>query len=80
MEISDFQTPQYPPYVQTTEQRRRWDYCRANSILYCGENGQPAENTESEDVWMMTRSLYRSDIPTDPPSDDADRQVRQGRG
>ena len=47
---------EYPPYVGTDEQRKRWDF--AAGI---------AEETFPDlpdQAWQMTRSLYGSDLPT----------------
>lgn len=59
---------QYPPYVRTQEDIRRWESCQQVAIQSSGEPEHSAA------VWQMTRTLYHSDIPTDvdaegePPS------------
>lgn len=52
----------YPPYVLTPEQRRRWDAAEAAARRVAEEIGG-----NEETVWLATRSLYKSDIPTGPP-------------
>lgn len=48
----------YPPYVVGDEQRLRWDLCEAIARRIFGEDGEAQ-------VWMATRSIYKSDIPTE---------------
>lgn len=50
----------YPPYVQTKEEERRWDYCVALAK-------RMFEGDDPANAWMAARSLYRSDIPLDDP-------------
>lgn len=46
----------YPPDVQTPEQRERWDLARKTAEgLWPGD---PAM------IWSATRTIYKSDIPT----------------
>ena len=51
---------QYPPYVTTPVERHRWDIARQAAL-------RVVEEIEGDDttVWLATRSLYWSDIPTD---------------
>ena len=49
----------YPPYVVTPEQKRRWD-----AALAAARNIAPAIGGNEQTVWLATRSLYKSDIPT----------------
>jgi hypothetical protein len=53
----------YPPYVQTEEERDRWDaageVAKATSELH--EASGVADNVF---VWTAQRALYNSDIPT----------------
>lgn len=55
---------EYPPYVVSDEDKRRWDLCvEAAEGLY-------ADLPESErraQVWSATRAFYTSDIPTGDP-------------
>lgn len=53
---------QYPAFVATAEQRRRWDLSRLAAEKTADMIGGNAET-----VWLATRSIYNSDIPTDPP-------------
>lgn len=46
----------YPPYVTTDEERKRWDYCVA-----IAEN--MFEGDDPANAWMAARSIYNSDIP-----------------
>jgi hypothetical protein len=48
----------------TDEQKRRWDFAEAMARKVAEEIGG-----DETTVWLATRSLYKSDIPTDPPSD-----------
>lgn len=53
----------FPGYVQTSEQRRRWEICADAATTLstlCEPNGRP----DSGFVWVTTRALYGSDIPT----------------
>ena len=56
--MDEGKTP-YPPYVVTPEQQRRWDAAGAAARKVAEEIGGN-ETT----VWLATRSLYKSDIPT----------------
>ena len=58
----DEQDPEheYPPYVRTEAERHRWDMASRMAAWVAGEIGGDAAT-----VWLATRSLYRSDIPTD---------------
>jgi hypothetical protein len=53
------QTPahEYPSYVVTEEDRRRWDLARAIAIQIFGDS--------AADVWQATRALYQADMPTE---------------
>lgn len=61
---------QYPPFVQTEEQRVRWNMAaQAINDLYDEEliplgPGEPSAT--SADYFTATRALYFSDIPTGP--------------
>jgi len=57
----------YPPFVQTTEQRKRWDSC-TNVAMAAWEKFEPGPPTGT---WMLytTSSLYFSDGPTGTPAD-----------
>lgn len=58
-EAPDLEPEQYPPYIVTPEQKRRWNLCAAIAERdFGGEDGDPAT------AWMATRSLYQSDMPT----------------
>lgn len=50
----------YPHGVETPEQRKRWDAARLAAIKL-------AEGIEGDEytVYLATRSLYNSDIPTE---------------
>ena len=50
----------YPPYVKTEAERHRWDIASRMAARVAEEIGGDATT-----VWLATRSLYRSDIPTD---------------
>lgn len=60
-------TSGYPSYVVTDEQKHRWDMAGKAAREAAGE----IEGDETT-IWLATRALYNSDIPTDPedPSDD----------
>lgn len=47
-----------PPFVQTDEDRLRWDLCVAVAA------DQLQEPPESAAVWLASRALYYSSIPT----------------
>jgi hypothetical protein len=62
----------YPPYVETDEQRRRWDLCAdAAEGLFADLD----ESQRVEQVWSATRAFYTSDIPTDLPASDASETI-----
>ncbi len=48
----------YPPYVAGAAAERRWDLAFAIAREHFGDLDEAA-------VWMATRSIYRSEIPTD---------------
>ena len=50
----------YPPYVRTGAERHRWDPASRWAVWVSEEIGGDATT-----VWLATRSLYRSDIPTE---------------
>jgi hypothetical protein len=50
----------YPPYVRTEAERHRWDMAGRWAVWVSEEIGGDATT-----VWLATRSLYRSDIPTE---------------
>lgn len=53
----------YPSFVVSQEQRRRWDFCvKAAEGLFADLD----EAERRPQVWSTTRTLYSSDIPTDP--------------
>ena len=51
---------EYPPYVKTEAERHRWDMAGRMAERVAEEIGGDATT-----VWLATRSLYRSDIPTE---------------
>ncbi len=51
----------YPPYVESDDERHRFDL----SVLRAVELFE--EGPASETVWMAAREIYKSDIPTDQP-------------
>jgi hypothetical protein len=60
----------YPPYVNTDEERRRWDTCAEVAEAVFGDL-PPA--SLAEQVWSATRSLYFSALPIgDEPERSAD--------
>jgi hypothetical protein len=50
----------YPPYVTTEADRRRWDLSEQAARRVAANIGG-----DEATIWLATRSLYRSDIPTD---------------
>ena len=46
-----------PPFVVTTEDKRRWELCEAIARRDFGP--------DAAGVWMAARALYRSDLPTE---------------
>ena len=58
----------YAPYVRTDEDRRRWDICLKTATAM-SELCEPSGVADSRYVWFMTRSFYKSDIPTGDPGD-----------
>jgi hypothetical protein len=50
----------YPPWVTSAEERHRWDLCLAvaRQLFLDPQAGS------ASDVWLATRSLYQSDLPT----------------
>lgn len=52
---------EYPPYVQSAEQRRRWDLSVAIARELLEVDGFPAPGRE---LWQMTRSIYQSETKT----------------
>ena len=50
----------YPDCVKTPEQRRRWDVARLAPI-----NVAEGIGGDEYTVYLATRSLYKSDIPTE---------------
>ena len=60
----DLKAPvEYPPFVVTEQQKDRWDKAQVAAEAVVEQTGGNAET-----VWLATRSLYNSDIPTDDPS------------
>lgn len=53
--------PRYPPYISTEDERKRWDLAEGIARLIFDDAGETQ-------VWQATRSIFRSDIPTDPPA------------
>jgi hypothetical protein len=49
----------YPPYVRSATEKRRWNLAAAIAKGLFADLGDPAS------LWMATRVIYRSDIPTD---------------
>lgn len=56
-ELSQGPTP-YPPYVITAEEKRRWDLAEGIARQIFGD-------VDEANVWTATRSIYRSETPTD---------------
>ncbi|MGI8729641.1 MAG: hypothetical protein ACR2LK_06550 [Solirubrobacteraceae bacterium] len=50
----------YPSFVVTVEERIRWRVCRGYAEAAAAQDGDDAATT----IHFMTRSLYRSDLPT----------------
>jgi hypothetical protein len=48
----------YPPYIQTDEERRRWNLAEAIARELFGD-------LDAASVWMATRAIFRCEIPTD---------------
>jgi hypothetical protein len=48
----------YPPYIVTEEERHRWDLAEGIARQLFGD-------LDEASVWMATRSIYKSGIPTD---------------
>lgn len=59
--VAEQQTSGYPSYVVTDEQKRRWVIAGKAAAKVAAENGG-----NDATVWLATRSLYNSDIPTGP--------------
>lgn len=57
---------QYPPYVVTDENRRRWDACieLADAMFQGLDPGQ-----QREQAWSAARVFYFSDAPTGDESE-----------
>lgn len=57
----------FPPFVFTEEQKRRW-------VLSAAAARRVAEQIGGDEltVFLATRSLHNSDIPTDPPDEEND--------
>ena len=53
----------FPGWVQTPEQRRRWELC-AEGATVLSRLHEPTGRPDSRFVWVTTRALYNSDIPT----------------
>lgn len=49
----------YPQYVTTDEQKRRWRLSIAAAEKFASDVGG-----DDKTVWMATRSFYNSDMPT----------------
>ena len=60
-QASEQTTAEYPPYVVTVEERRRWDLSVEAAEAYFADL-EPRQRREQ--VWSAARVLYRSDIPT----------------
>lgn len=56
-----------PPYVQTPEGRDRWTVC-AGIVTRLSELLEPSGRADPRFVWVGTRALYNSDIPTGKPA------------
>jgi hypothetical protein len=52
----------YPGYIQTPEQRERWDVC-AGIVSTLSSRFEPTGRPDPRFVWLATRSLYSSDMP-----------------
>lgn len=55
----------YPSSVVTVEERLRWRVCRKYAEAAAAQDGDDAGTT----IHFMTRSLYRSDLPTGTPEE-----------
>lgn len=55
---------EYPVYVRSIEEKGRWDAAaKTATAMVSGEN--PLIEGNAETVWLATRALYKSDIPTE---------------
>jgi hypothetical protein len=52
----------YPGYIQTPDQRERWDVC-AEVVSTASSWFEPSGRPDSRFVWVGTRALYSSDTP-----------------
>lgn len=50
----------YPPWVHSEAERPRWDLCAAIAEQLFADGN----DTLGSDLWLATRSLYQSDLPT----------------
>lgn len=67
----------YPGYVQTPEQRRRWDMCAhmVTELAAYYEGGR----ADARFVWVGTRALYNSDIPSEQRTPESDAALAEFR-
>ena len=56
------------PPATATEDRARWDICLKTATAM-SELCEPRGVADCQYVWFMTRSFYKSDIPTGDPPD-----------
>jgi hypothetical protein len=59
-----------PPFVQTPEDRERWELSVTLAETTSRQN-EPDGRPNSMFVWYFARSVYHSDIPTGSPDDPA---------
>jgi hypothetical protein len=52
----------YPGYIQTPEQRERWDICAAIMSTMSSQH-EPTGRPDPRFVWVGTRALYNTDAP-----------------
>jgi hypothetical protein len=57
-------SPVPPPYVQTDEERVRWNVCLRTAVTIAQKTGADAAF-----AFSTTRELYHSDLPTGSPEE-----------
>jgi hypothetical protein len=67
----------YPGYVQTEEQRRRWDMC-AHMVTELSAHYEGGR-ADARFVWVGTRALYNSEIPTSERTPESDAALAEFR-
>jgi hypothetical protein len=64
---ADYETDvPYPPYVQSLEEKRRWDVCEELAEAMFGDLDPGQARAQ---IWSATRVYYRSDMPTGDESE-----------